>query len=200
MQRLNDAGWLEESVAARPTEELADEALKRRDLFRGAHFDAVLEFGRIVHAEMAALTDAARRGVSTSEGILYTTTFPCHNCARHIVAAGIERVVFIEPYPKSRAIQLHEDSIVLEGSCDDGRRVRFEPFVGVSPRLFGYLFQMPQRKNSNGSIVASPSTAALPRLASTSPAYIADESSEAKLFLSLLQRHGVSFGSEDKTI
>ncbi|MDN3612645.1 hypothetical protein QWZ16_23945 [Vibrio ostreicida] len=26
--------------------------------------------------------------------------FPCHNCAKHIVASGIKRVVYVEPYPK----------------------------------------------------------------------------------------------------
>lgn len=39
------------------------------------------------------------------------TTFPCHYCARHIVAAGIYEVQYIEPYPKSKALQLHADAI-----------------------------------------------------------------------------------------
>ena len=59
------------------------------------------EFGRAVHAEMNALTDAARLGRATKGATLYCTTFPCHNCAKHIVASGIDRVVYIQPYPKS---------------------------------------------------------------------------------------------------
>jgi deoxycytidylate deaminase len=47
----------------------------------------IIEFVRAVHAEMAALMDAVRRGVRVDEGTLYATTFPCHHCARHIVAA-----------------------------------------------------------------------------------------------------------------
>lgn len=43
----------------------------------------IIEFVRAVHAEMAALMDAARRGVSVSSCTLYVTTFPCHHCARH---------------------------------------------------------------------------------------------------------------------
>src|SRR5205823_8721516 len=56
----------------------------------------LIEFGRAVHAEMAALIDAARRGVSVAGCTMYVTTFPCHLCARHIVAAGIKRLVYIE--------------------------------------------------------------------------------------------------------
>jgi deoxycytidylate deaminase len=47
------------------------------------------EFGRAVHAEMEALLCCARSGVSPRFGSLFTTTFPCHNCAKHIIAAGI---------------------------------------------------------------------------------------------------------------
>jgi deoxycytidylate deaminase len=30
-------------------------------------------------------------------------SFPCHMCARHIIATGLREVVYIEPYPKSVA-------------------------------------------------------------------------------------------------
>jgi deoxycytidylate deaminase len=74
----------------------------------------ITEYGRAVHAEMDALLTCARSGVSPTGAILYTTTFPCHNCTRHVIAAGIERVIYIEPYAKSRAEELHEDAIVVE--------------------------------------------------------------------------------------
>ena len=61
------------------------------------------EYGRVVHAEMHALCDAARLGKAIKGATLYCTTFPCHNCTKHILAAGIRRVVYIEPYPKSLA-------------------------------------------------------------------------------------------------
>lgn len=32
---------------------------------------------------------------------LYATMYPCHNCARHIVAAGIRKVIYIERYGES---------------------------------------------------------------------------------------------------
>lgn len=101
----------------------------------------ITEYGRPVHAEMEALLSCARNGVSPLGGTLYTTTFPCHNCAKHIVAAGIKRVVYIEPYPKSKATDLHSDAIVIEGSAMDNRVV-FAPFIGVGPRRFIELFSL----------------------------------------------------------
>lgn len=59
----------------------------------------LIEFSRSVHAEMDALVSVSRHGTgSTLNGTLFSKTFPCHNCARHIVAAGIKRVVYVEPY------------------------------------------------------------------------------------------------------
>lgn len=104
------------------------------------------EFGRAMHAEMNALLDAALRGVPVKDATLYTTTFPCHNCARHIIGAGIARVVFIEPYTKSRAEQLHADSATIARSDDNGDKVSFEPFVGVAPRRYLEMFDAARRE------------------------------------------------------
>ncbi len=67
---------------------------------KDSQFMDALEYGRIVHAEMSAISDAARLGRSAKGSSLYCTAFPCHMCAKHIVAAGVEKVVFLEPYPK----------------------------------------------------------------------------------------------------
>ena len=121
------------------------------------------EFGRIVHAEMEAILSCARVGIPTVGASLYCTTFPCHNCAKHIVDAGIKRVVYVEPYPKSRALDLHSDSISLETDPDkksNGNRVTFEPFTGVGARRFLDLFSMSlgsgtkmRRKDKQGEII-----------------------------------------------
>ena len=103
------------------------------------------EFGRAVHAEMDALLDAARRGVSVEGATLYTSTFPCHNCARHIIAAGITRVVYVSPYAKSKAESLHSDALVV-ASADPEGRVSFEPFVGVAPRRYMVAFDAAARE------------------------------------------------------
>lgn len=78
---------------------------------RKAGLGGILEFTRAIHAEMDAITTAARRGISVKGAWMFVTTFPCHYCARHLVAAGIDQVQYIEPYPKSRALSLHGDSI-----------------------------------------------------------------------------------------
>lgn len=105
----------------------------------------ITEYGRAVHAELEAILSCARTGVSVRGGTLFTTTFPCHNCVRHVVASGIYRVVFIEPYPKSLASDLHSDAIALASPGrsrrrPSDRRVLLEPFLGVGPRRYQDLF------------------------------------------------------------
>ena len=109
----------------------------------------ILEFGRIIHAEMSALCDAARKGLSVRGGVLYCTTFPCHICAKHIVAAGIKEVVFLEPYPKSYATELHGDSIAVD-PIEETKKVIFRPFIGISPYRYRDLFEKGRRKYSGG--------------------------------------------------
>lgn len=159
---LGDKSWLGELTpdeAAtveglfRRLRENLDETVKRvvsSETLRQSRIMDVIEYGRDVHAEMSALTDAARRGISVGGCTLYCTTFPCHECARHIVAAGILRVVYIEAYPKSRVPELFGDSVGLaDRTVDLGRRVRFEPFVGVGPSRFSDLFSSVSRKLSD---------------------------------------------------
>lgn len=111
----------------------------------------LIEFGRAVHAEMAAITDAVRRGVPIAGAHMYVTTFPCHECARNIVASGITRVEFVEPYGKSLSKALYKDSIKFLTSPahrDDERQVIFAPYVGISPKRFDELFSSVPRKYS----------------------------------------------------
>src|SRR5690348_6308523 len=92
---------------------------RKRELaieLRKTRIGGLLEFSRAVHAEMDALLSAARKGVSLVGTRLFVTTFPCHYCARHIVASGVDEVQFIEPYPKSLALNLHKDAIAVEKS------------------------------------------------------------------------------------
>jgi len=73
------------------------EALKKTDV------DDLTEYSRSIHAEMEAILSVAREGKHSLVGAtLYSTVYPCHNCARHIVAAGIKDVIYIHPYKKSK--------------------------------------------------------------------------------------------------
>ncbi|MEA5091024.1 anti-phage dCTP deaminase [Solidesulfovibrio sp.] len=109
---------------------------------------SLIEFSRAIHAEMDAIVSAARRGVSVCGCSMYCTTFPCHNCARHIVASGIDEIYYIEPYEKSLAFDLHDDSIELDpdNPKSEIERVKILPFEGVAPRVYMELFLADDRK------------------------------------------------------
>ncbi len=113
---------------------------KARETLARTGLNDLTEFGRPVHAEMEALLHCARSGVSPVGGTLFTTTFPCHNCAKHIIASGIRRVFFVEPYPKSKAVQLHSDAVSVETEIPG--KVSFLPFVGIAARRYFDLFSM----------------------------------------------------------
>lgn len=120
---------------------------------------SLTEFGRVVHGEMEALMMCARNGISTKECSMYMTTFPCHNCAKHIIAAGIRKVVYIEPYPKSKALEFYINEI-SQNEKDSEKKVIFIPFKGVGPHRFIDLFSMHSirwysrnRKDKDGYII-----------------------------------------------
>lgn len=115
-----------------------------KDILLNSKIRDLTEFGRIVHAEMEALLSCGREGISTMEANLYCTTFPCHNCAKHIIASGVKRVVYVEPYPKSKAMDFYNDSIMAKSTNNESsvNKVIFEPFIGVGPRRFLDLFSM----------------------------------------------------------
>lgn len=120
-----------------------------RSIINETKAKSIIEYSRAIHAEMDAITSLARTTSSTTLGkTLYCTTYPCHNCARHIVAAGIKRVVYIEPYEKSLAIQLHGDAIT---DSNEENKVAFQPFEGVSPNRYSAFFKFNSiRKDSKG--------------------------------------------------
>jgi deoxycytidylate deaminase len=196
LERLKNEGWLSEDKSKSKTEDLLKLALGETSAssLRKAQMMNLIEFGRAVHAEMAALMDAARRGVPVRNATLYCTTFPCHLCARHIVAAGIRRVVYIEPYPKSLTAQLYPDSIGVESPASDNHQISFEPFVGVAPRQYMNLFSMPRRKTEDGSVVSMNRETASPKCQSSVPTYMRNEESNLDSLNRAMQSKGLLGG------
>lgn len=70
------------------------------------HLGDVKPCTNATHAEANALAFAARQGISTANGTLYVAVSPCEVCARLLIAAGIERVVYAEQYRDDAGLRL----------------------------------------------------------------------------------------------
>lgn len=70
-----------------------------------AHCDdagCIMEHGhciRCIHAELNALLQCAANGQSCAGATMYCTDYPCLNCAKALVQAGVTRVVYLQDYP-----------------------------------------------------------------------------------------------------
>lgn len=166
-----------------------------REKLRSTRLWEMTEYGRAVHAEMDALLTCARIGQRPVGATLYTTTFPCHNCARHIIAAGIGRVVYVEPYPKSRALDLHFDAISVEGRrgrLSRSGKVSFEPFIGVGPRRFLLLFSLSLgeghrlKRKKDGILTEWKRSEAEPRVPMLPRSYLEQEQIATKMFSDIM--------------
>lgn len=178
---LNDPArrWLREDVDP-------DDLLK---VMLATRLGDLTEFGRAMHAEMSAILDAARNGRSVVGASLYVTTFPCHNCARHIIGAGIRNCVFLAPYAKSQAAALHHDALAVSASAPEGGVVSFEPFVGVAPSRYAELFSWARRKNDDGTLLDWDARTAKPRLSDAEPPDLRQSSPAYRQRESLVMRH-----------
>lgn len=158
LERLSKAGLLVQNPKLASSDDLVDSLLGRGERNNNAHhgclqnsfINDLTEYGRVVHAEMVSICDAARLGKSVKGSILFCTTFPCHNCTKHILASGIRQVIFMEPYPKSRAKQLHKNEIEIEKTSET--RVAFVPFLGISPYRYRDIFEKRSRKSAGKAI------------------------------------------------
>jgi deoxycytidylate deaminase len=164
-----------------------------REILRKTEIANITEFGRSVHGEMDALTQAARLGISIKNATLFTTLFPCHNCTKHIIASGIKRVVYIEPYLKSLATQLHEDAITVDEP--KAGKVGFEPFIGVGPHRFSDLFSLKtrtgriiKRKDAIGNVIKWQEDKALPRIPMFPTSYLDQEKVEIEKIEKFLEK------------
>ena len=123
----------------------------------------LIEFSRSIHAEMHAIIQACQvGGERVRNGKIFLTTYPCHSCARHIIAAGIKEVYYIEPYIKSLATKLHDDAITENET--DKTKVRILAYDGVAPSRYLKLFWMiPDSRKKDGKLIKVDSKVALPK-------------------------------------
>lgn len=52
----------------------------------------------IIHSEINAITDCARRGVSLEGATIYVTHYTCIHCFRAIAGCGIKEIVYLDTY------------------------------------------------------------------------------------------------------
>lgn len=139
----------------------------RKKIRDSSRLKGLIEFSRSIHAEMHALLNAGKAGLGkVVGGKLFVTTYPCHSCARHIIASGIMEVYYIEPYRKSLAIRLHDDAITE--SENEPNKVQIRPYEGVAPSRYLTLFKMSnlnERKNQDsGKMIRNHPSKAEPKM------------------------------------
>ena len=132
-----------------------------REALKGTDVDDLTEYSRSIHAEMEAILSVAREGKHSLVGAtLFSTVYPCHGCARHIVAAGITNVIYIHPYSKSKAIKLHHDAITEVPNQPN--KVVFKQFDGVAPHNYLKSFGATRERKKDGVFINKPSTTSTP--------------------------------------
>ena len=157
-ERLKEHKWLAQDYEDMSASQMVELALRGSDaiasVLEGSRVVSLIEFAPCLHAEQAAFTNAVRSGVSTQGAVLYTTTFPCHECAKMIIGAGVRAVHFVEPYPKSLVNELYSGMIDIDpplpsSSSSDEGKIPFHQYVGIAPRWYSRAFVAPERKIDN---------------------------------------------------
>ena len=68
----------------------------------------------IIHSEINALSDCAKRGVSLFGSKIYITHYPCINCFRTIASCGIKEIIYLNNYKNDETVaQLATDSGII---------------------------------------------------------------------------------------
>jgi dCMP deaminase len=58
-----------------------------------------------IHAEQNAITDCAKRGVSSEDCCAYITHYPCFNCMKLMVSCGIKNIYYINDYKNDNNVE-----------------------------------------------------------------------------------------------
>jgi dCMP deaminase len=67
-----------------------------------------------VHSEVNAITDCAKRGINVNDAKIYITHYPCINCFKTIVAAGIKEIIYHTDYKNDELVmELGEENNII---------------------------------------------------------------------------------------
>ncbi len=58
------------------------------------------EYCRGAHAELNAISNAAKNGINIKDSSLYVTWRPCYSCSKQLAHAEIRRIVFLNDYER----------------------------------------------------------------------------------------------------
>ncbi len=76
---------------------------------------------RTIHAEINAIAQAARNGVSIAGSHVYITHSPCIHCLKTLINTGIRRVCYEKPYKLERVEEMvRQSGVVLEQVSMEG--------------------------------------------------------------------------------
>ena len=67
----------------------------------GTEHRSIIRYGHeqaTIHAEINAITDAAKRGVSIDGAEAYITHYPCLNCFKALASSGIKKIYYENDY------------------------------------------------------------------------------------------------------
>tara|TARA_B100000424_G_C22945740_1_gene503451 strand:- start:22121 stop:22531 length:411 start_codon:yes stop_codon:yes gene_type:complete len=67
-----------------------------------------------VHAEQNAISDCAKRGVSTKDCDVYITHYPCVNCMKILCASGVKNIYYFENYKNDPLVKYFHDVSQIE--------------------------------------------------------------------------------------
>lgn len=85
---------------------------------------------RTIHAEMNAVLQCAKFGVATAQSDVYVTDFPCLQCTKMLLQAGVKRIFYLRNYHNDdyavkllkrqnvKVVQVHLDSAYIEKLTD----------------------------------------------------------------------------------
>jgi len=59
----------------------------------------------IIHSEVNAITDCAKRGTSLDNAKIYVTHYPCPHCFRSIAASNIKEIIYLNDYNNSPIVE-----------------------------------------------------------------------------------------------
>mmetsp|Transcript_11643 Transcript_11643/g.47077 ORF Transcript_11643/g.47077 Transcript_11643/m.47077 type:complete len:170 (+) Transcript_11643:426-935(+) len=100
--------------------------------FAGAPHESIVARGHeqaTVHAEQNAISHAARSGIALDGASAYVTHYPCINCYKALVSAGIKQVYYIDDYRNDAVVAelARVSGVAVAKLCaadsDSGKRV-----------------------------------------------------------------------------